>query len=257
MKKFIFFFLLFSTVIILNGQTNEPQPVEKTRKAKKVKDVQKDTITLSGILNNYYVAVAENKAKMEKIKSMITEAEISVSQLSEKPLSVTTKFQSPNKMTLVMSTTERIITKRRFDGEKGFSSMGTFPEEQLPEKEVKELKAQKGYFPELFYNKAVLDGIVSVEGNDAYKIIIDSGDSEKSIYFDTQTGFKVREEISYGDSPYIMITDYLDYKDFEGYKLPTKIVSSFTIPDIESVTQTVKNYIINPALTEKDFKAEE
>ncbi len=210
-----------------------------------------ENITSTQVLDKYFTAVAGSRAKIDEVKSMITEAEMPAPQLPE-PAIITTKFQSPNKIAVTVSAMGKIILKQGFDGEKGCSNMGTLPEEQL-----EEFKSQKGYFPELelFYNNkiAVLDGIISVERKDAYRIVMNTGNVKKSIYFDTQTGFKVREEISSGDG--LSVTDYLDYKEFGGYKLPTKIVSSF--PGQENMTQIIKNYIINPALTEKDFKAEE
>ena len=214
-------------------------PVGKPAGKKEVTD-----ITMEQVLEKYFVAVAGSKSKVEAVHSMITEAEMSMPQLPM-PAAVTVKFQNPNKIATIISVMGQTM-KQGFDGEKGFSSMGNLPKEQ-----VDEFRDQKGYFPELNYtaDRAVLDGVISVEGKEAYKIVVTDGENKKSIYFDTQTGLKVREEAS--SSKNSAITDYSDYKDFGGYKFPTKITTTI---GGQNMSQTVKNYSVNPKLTEADFR---
>ncbi len=247
MKRVVFFSLLLFTGIILNGQVNETKPVEKTKKtkkAKKVKDAEKgDTITLSGVLNNYYVAIAGSKAKLEEVKSLKSEGDMSFSQFPD-PAPFTNKIQSPNKMITILSVLDQTI-KQGFDGEKGFSNVMKMSDEQS-----EELKRRKGVFPELYYTEkeAVLDGVVPVEEKKAYKITITDGKNKTIAYFDVQSGLKIKEEFVRATET--LTKTYSDYKDFEGYNLPTKMI---TVAPGQTTTQMVKAYTINPEFTDADF----
>lgn len=214
-------------------------PANKPAAKKEVSD-----ITLSQVLNKYYVGVAGSKEKLEKLKSLIIEGEMKISQMPQ-PLPFVLKFSAPNKTVTTISFMGQTM-KQGFDGTQEFSSTGKVEESQL-----EEFKNQKGYFPELFYtdSDAKLEGIVTVEGKEAYKIVVTHGDNKKNIYIDTTTGLKVKEEASgkIGSA----ITEFYDYKDFDGYKLPTKINIS---TQGQNMSQIIKKYSINPKISDEEFK---
>ncbi len=225
MKKVIFLTLFF-TGLLLNSQ------------------VKNGEITLPSVLNKYYVAVAGSKEKLEQIKSLVSEGEMSFSQFAD-VATFTNKLQNPNKTVSVISVMGQTL-KQGFDGTKGFSNVM-----QMSEEQSEEMKRKKGIFSELYYTEkeATLEGIISLEGKDVYKVVVSDGKIKNTVYFDVQTGFKVREEIA--KEKETITKDYSDYKDFEGYRLSTKMT---TKAPGQTVTQTVKKYIINPVLTDADFK---
>ncbi|MDR1877899.1 MAG: hypothetical protein LBQ84_09800 [Flavobacteriaceae bacterium] len=219
--------------------------------SKHITDREAGEITVDRVLNQYFVAVAGSRTKMEAVSSIVMEFEMTLSQSTESS-AVTYKFKNPNKTMIIISFKGETM-KQGFDGKNGFSSIGS-----LTEKQIEEFRGQKGYFPELNYTeeKAVLEGIFSLEEKETYKVIVTYGDNKKSIYFDAQTGLKLREEAQ-SENRQSTITDYSEYKDFDGYKFPTKIITSISTPDTSearTMSQTVTKYVVNPPLTNKDFK---
>jgi hypothetical protein len=206
----------------------------------------KNTITVDTVLNNYYTAVAGSKAKLEEIQSLVSEGEISFSQTSQQA-KIITKHQNPNKFITIISIMGQTIIQG-FDGTKPFSNVAAL----LTEKKSEELSKKQGIFSELYYTKkdATLEGEVDENGKKVYKIVITKGENQKTTaYFDVESGFKVKEEIITNKET--VIKEYSEYKDFGGYKLPTRTI---TIVPKQTTTQIVKKYTINPPLTDADFK---
>lgn len=214
-------------------------PVNKPTGIKEVTD-----ITLKEVLNKFYVGVAGSKEKLEKLKSLIIEGEMKLSQIPQ-PLPFVFKFLAPNKNITLISFMGQTM-KHGFDGINIFSSMGESDKDQ-----IEEFKHQKGYFPELFYtdSEAKIEGKVNIDGKETYKISITNGNNKKNIYYDSKTGLKLKEEAT--GKIGTAITEFYDYKDFGGYKFPTKIN---TITQEQNMSQFIKKYTINPKISDEEFK---
>ncbi|MDR3273586.1 MAG: outer membrane lipoprotein-sorting protein, partial [Flavobacteriaceae bacterium] len=93
-----------------------------------------------------------------------------------------------------------------------------------------------------------------LNGEDAYKVVITSKEREHAVaYYDVKSGLKIKAAAT-SDLSHI---EYSDYKIFDGYKLPTKLVMVTDAEgegEIHEWTVTIKNYQINPILTNADFK---
>ncbi|MDR3273707.1 MAG: insulinase family protein [Flavobacteriaceae bacterium] len=215
-------------------------PTEKPA-GKKASDV-----SLKQVLDKYITAVAGSRAKAESLKSLSLDGEMSIAQLPQ-PIAVTSKFSYPNKEITILSLMGQSL-KQGFDGTNAITSpMSPAPSAD----ELQKMKNRKGYFNELYYDdtNAKVDGIVSLNGKDAYKVVITINGVQAVSYYDAESGLKIKEEsVAGGSTAHV---EYADYKIFDGYKLPTKSVMS---TEGQEMTLTVKNYQINPKLTDADFK---
>ncbi|MCO6565138.1 MAG: hypothetical protein J6581_06810 [Apibacter sp.] len=200
--------------------------------------------TLESVLNHYYVAVAGSKEKLQQITSLISEGQITFPQLSESA-DIEIKYKAPNKYISKISIMGQTIIKG-FDGQKLFSNVPVNNEDEL-----KEIKMKKGIFSELYVTQdnAVLEGKKNLDGKEVYKVTVIEDNIKTIFYFDVKTGLKIKEETLKGTE--VLIKEYADYKDFEGYKLSTKIKTQVTG---QTAVQTITKYEINPKLDDSQFK---
>ena len=125
----------------------------------------------------------------------------------------------------------------------------------MPKEQIAEMKAKKGLFEELFYDVANLsfDGIVPVDGKDAYKMLI-VGKNQTVKYFDVATGLLLKEEkTSKGPdgSDMLIPTSYADYKEVNGVLFPHVISTKAMGQDIEMTLKTIE---LNKEFPEGTFK---
>ena len=202
--------------------------------------------TLAQVIDKYITAVAGSRDKAEALKSLSLEGEMSMAQLPV-PLSVTGKFLAPNKEIMILSAQGQSM-RQGFDGTNPITS----PMSPAPSADgVEAMKSRKGHFEELYYTDAdvKVDGIVSLNGKEVYKVIKTRGKYTAVSYYDTIGGLKLKEEITIDDTT--MVSEYTDYKDFGGYKLPVKETMN---AKGQEMTLTIKSYQINPPLTDADFR---
>jgi zinc protease len=94
----------------------------------------------------------------------------------------------------------------------------------------------------------VLSGIEVINGQDSY--VIQSGTSR--YFYDAKTGLKIAAENEAGDGAQKrkVMTNFADYVDVKGVKVPYKMTMDVGMP-LEFITQEVK---INEGVTDKDFE---
>jgi hypothetical protein len=234
----ILFFLFVGTVFGQQTKFEEKKHVTPTEKPAGKKD---SDVSLKQVLDKYITAIAGSRAKAEDLKSLSYDGEMSIAQ-SPQPVSYSRKFSYPNKEIT-------IISLMGYSQKSGFDGTNAITEPMVPAPsadKLQKMKDKKGYFDELYLanTDAIVDGIVSLNGKDAYKVKKGRWVS----YYDVKSGLKIKEESVSGGIGYV---EYADYKNFNGYKLPTKIVMG---AEGKEMTLTVKNYQINPKLTDADFK---
>lgn len=123
----------------------------------------------------------------------------------------------------------------------------------------KAVKDELDIFPELNYGnpgyQLSLQGITSIDGNDAYVMKITDPDGNTSTnYYDVQSGLKVKQEAerpsTQGKTNTVLT--YGDYKEVDGIEFPytigTEIGNGMTI-DLK-----VKEIKVNSGLSDSDFK---
>jgi hypothetical protein len=93
-----------------------------------------------------------------------------------------------------------------------------------------------------------LDGIESINGVDAY--IIKNG--KTTLYYDVKTGLKISESISMekGDKKMTVTTNFSDYRDVKGVKIPFEMTINQGIELAFKMTE-VK---INEGVSDVDFQ---
>jgi len=209
-------------------------------------------ITPALVLDKYFKAVG-GKDKLEAIQTIEQTYEFT---MQGTPVVQIYKMQKPNKIfveTLVMG---QSYGKMAFDGVNGYMvQMGN--KMPLPEERVTEYKNKKGIIDELLLldsSTLKLDGIVSVNGSDAYKMLIDTNGEKSVKYFDVKNGLLVKEE-KMAQAPdgkdYTTYTDFFDYKEINGILISHKVITNGMGVDMEMLVKSIE---INKIFTEDTFK---
>ena len=201
------------------------------------------------VLENYFKAIG-GKEKLEAVTSIEKVEEMAMQGMV---ISMASKMQKPNKLTMEQSMMGQVAFKMVFDGTEGYAEqMGS--KIPIPEEELVKMKARKGLFDELFLadnNTLSLDGIIAIDGKDAYKMVITKGETVSYKYFEVASGLLVKEEES-GVNPQTgekmtIPTLLSDYKAVDGILFPHKKATKAMGQDIEMI---VKSITLN-----KDFPA--
>ncbi len=202
-------------------------------------------ITATAIINNYIKAMGGKEA-MLAVKDIQTTATLSVMGMN---LSGVTTQKAPNQYKSVITMQGREFQKQIFDGKKGFAS-GAGGSINLEGEELKTLGERAILFSELNYAKGGYDlevkGIESVEGKDAYKVVITSAEGVKSTeFFEVATGFKIR--IINSEST----VDLSDYKAVGGILYPhsSKITAGPQVIEVK-----VTDVKVNNGIGDSEFK---
>ena len=101
----------------------------------------------------------------------------------------------------------------------------------------------------------VTRGMARIRERDAYLVVgFPDGDLPEQLFFDRQTGLLVRKETAtataFGD--YTVQTDYDDYRDVAGVKIPY-LVRTIGISPADGVTTHIEKVEINPPLDAGTF----
>ncbi len=105
------------------------------------------------------------------------------------------------------------------------------------------------------YSRLVARGLVKVRDRDAYLVVgFPQADLPEQLFFDAQTGLLVRKgtatATAFGD--YAIQTDYEDYRDVDGVKIPY-IVRTIGVSPADSVTTYVEKVEHNPQVDSSRF----
>lgn len=120
-----------------------------------------------------------------------------------------------------------------------------------------EMNARAAFFEENYFLSQpgvilTVKGIEAVDGKDAYVVDIAAGSHKTTAFYDVASGYKVQER-SQRESPMgsmSITTRYMDYKNFEGLFIPTKLNIDLGQFKQDIVIESVK---INQGLTEADL----
>ena len=227
----------------------------KTKKPKFTKPIPAG-VTAQSVIENYIKAIG-GKDKLESVSTLVQEMEAS--------------FQGQNMVVLVKQKTPNLFSndvsmvgmgsvfKQVFNGEKGYmAQMGN--KQDMPADMAKEMKDRKVLFDELAYlkgenSKMVLKAIESVEGQDAYVIVVEKANGDKStIYYAVESGLKIKKSDTGkgpGGQEVTQDTSYADYKEVDGIKFPHQVVVPMGPQKIEMTMKSVK---VNSPLTKADFE---
>lgn len=227
MKKIIIPFLcltLFSTAV--SAQKMATTKVESAKPA--VSEVNSKTI-----LDNYLTALG-GKAKLEAVKSIITEEQISVQGMDV--ISVTKKMG--NKFKSVQTVMGQKITTV-FDGTKGYmDQMGTKTE--FTQDKIEELKKART-IDALGFSEATYTNSAENIDNKNYNVLTSN---KGKLFFDAATGLLYKTNIG-GVNMTIK-----SYKEVDGLKFPEVLEAEGNGQNIVVKTSKIT---INSGVTEADF----
>lgn len=209
-------------------------------------------ITGIQIINKYIDAIGGVKT-LKKVKSIADNYEVSISGV---PMSLegTSKKMAPNKSDFRIITSGMTIMRQAFDGENGFSEqMGSrvpYDADQIKEAKSATLFSHLNLKAE----QLTVDGIVTINGKEAYKVIVTKNEESSIEYFDVETGFLVKSESTRENKEsgekMSVINEFSDYKDYNGIKMPSKL--SITAGE-QTINMTVTNRQINKGVKASDF----
>jgi predicted Zn-dependent peptidase len=179
-------------------------------------------LTAESVLKSYVEAVG-GEENLLKVNSTLMNADVTIQGAPFKPKAVI-KQMSPNKFSMEMMVEGMgTVMKQNFDGENGYMEQQG---QKIPmdEETLSERRSTQSLFPELTMevSEIELESLTTIDGTDAYKIKVTKGDKSSFRYYDAETGFLIRtEETTEAQGQSITsITDFSNYKDVNGVKMP-------------------------------------
>jgi zinc protease len=204
-------------------------------------------VSVKTVLDNYIKAVGGEKA-VKGVKSIST---VASGEIQGTPLEMNTKVTSTNKLANEMKAMGMSFMKQVVN-EKGAYVTQQGQRKDLDGEKLAEAKESAMPFPELTMGAkatVTLEGIESFNGSEAYVI----KDGKTTHYFDVNSGLKLGKSVvqEANGQKMTQITNYGDYKDVKGIKVPYKVSMAFGPQEIEFKTTEVK---INEGVSDADFQ---
>lgn len=197
--------------------------------------------SLDDVLKKHFKAVGQDK--LVSAKSYYMKA--SLNQMGME-LPMTMIMKRPNKFRVEMEMQGQKMIQA-YDGEKGWMiAPWISPDPQVLEgDQLKQLMEQADFEGELYNYKQkgnIVDyvGKVNADGVEAYKIKLTAKDgSVKNYFIDAGTNYivKVKATISAGGKEVNVTQKLSEYKDFNGIKMATKMISATPMGDVGIIVE--------------------
>jgi len=215
------------------------------------------------ILAKYVAALGGEQALRSVTSRVITaSAELSPNVRGSAPMvyvQQTQYFQAPN---LYMTTVQRFNgsqTAKGFDGTNAWTQNANGAVTQATGTDLARAKRDADFYAALNlskeYTRLSLSGIEKVGSSDAYVVIgVPAGDNPERLYFDTQTGLLLRKG-TYNTTAlgnYTIQTDYSDYRDAGGVKIPF-LISTVSVSPADTAVIHVERVENNAAIDATKF----
>ncbi len=204
-------------------------------------------ISAQSIINNYIKAIG-GREKLEGVRTISTLLEASMQEMTFKILN---KKTNKNQVLTEVSMMGNIMRKTVLNQTKGYNETRGKKTEMKGKKLEEAIKGAK-IFPELNVNpdNIKLSGIVSLNGEDAYKI---KWSDNKTVYYSTSDYFKIQEvQSSETQGKLINVTKiYSDYKPVEGILFPQKTTQNM---GSQKIIFKVTSIRLNEQLSEDEFE---
>lgn len=208
-----------------------------------------DGVDVNTVLSNYIKAIG-GQNKIDALKSLVLkyEAEAMGSKIMSEEKKVDDKLAQITYMNGAPMMSFIITPDEVFMKQAGMK-------QNLPENMAKDMKNMSGLFIEsnlLKSGKAKLSGIEKVEGKDAYKVEVPGETVSLNLFYDVETGLKVKEAQIINMQGQTQTQEALlkDYKAYEGIMFPTIKESSQMGQPINSKLIEV---IVNEGVSDADF----
>lgn len=199
-------------------------------------------VTVKSIMDKYIEAIGGENTKNVKTLIANYEAEMQGMKVNMKSISTT-----EGKSLTVISAMGMELQKSVFNGETGYNSIQGMKSE-MDEDEIKTYKQNSYPFPELYLNEnsgITITGIENFNGEDAY--VLDNGMSKT--FYSVDSGLKLGNtvEIEAGGQQMVQIITFENYKEFEGIKIPAKMVMDIGQQMVFDLTDVKLNEKVNEA----------
>ena len=199
-------------------------------------------VTVKSIMDKYIEAIGGENTKTVKTLIANYESEMQGMKVNMKSISTT-----EGKSLTVISAMGMELQKSVFNGETGYNSIQGMKSE-MDEDEIKTYKQNSYPFPELYLNEnsgITITGIENFNGEDAY--VLDNGMSKT--FYSVDSGLKLGNtvEIDAGGQQMVQIITFENYKEFEGIKIPAKMVMDIGQQMVFDLTDVKLNEKVNEA----------
>lgn len=226
---------------------DQPAPEERPKQP----DVKP---TIDQILTKYETAVG-GKANLAKITSRtITASRVEPNGKTSEPEEI---WQKGGKLLVVTKYPNTVVTES-YNGANAWKRAGD-KEIPLRTDDIEQIKrnAQTFSYADLktLYPKMDYRFTDKIDGREVYLVLATTADNRRErLYFDAQSGFLVRRVASVPTvlGMFQYQTDYADYKDFGGVKLPTTV--RYAMPNI-IWTRRITDVKINAAIDDAKFNS--
>jgi predicted Zn-dependent peptidase len=203
------------------------------------------SVTVAKVFENYIEAVGGRDA-VQDVESVVMKAEATIQGMA---LNLVQKRTMNGKLNQEVSVGGNVMSKQVFDGEAGFIvAQG----QKIPytAAQIEAAKIDATPFPELAVGDATLEGIETVQGEDAY--VVAFSDNYKA-YYNVKSGLKMQtvQTISQGGQTINVPTGYSDYQAVEGVKFPFQMTQAAGPQTFEF---NVTEILINEGISAEDFQ---
>lgn len=233
-----------------------------TTRAEPGENVSEKRPTIDEIFNKYVQAIG-GKAAIEKIQTRVSEVSLQRPKLvnpSGKPSIIQAYQKAPDKLLMVVTGPDGAVTYQGFNGSAGWIKTPT-QQRELTSSELAQVKRQWDLYKELNLKDQLSNLIVSnnqkVNDRDAYVVVgTNSSKQREQLFFDAETGLLVRRVVFnqtiLGFDP--VQTDFSDYREVDGVKLPFTITISSLDNNHNGQTRTFSQIKQNVAVDDAKFE---
>ncbi|NDV58879.1 insulinase family protein [Bacteroides sp. 519] len=210
-------------------------------------------VSAEEVIQNYIKAIGGKEA-IDKINDFKIVGEM---QIMGKSGAVEQTFKKPNLSTNSMSMQGMLIQKMAFDGKVLRISGMQGNSETTEGPKVEEIKYATGIAPELNYltngSTLTVEGIEAINEEDAYALKIEKNGAFAVEYYSVQSGLKLRkvQTTKTPNGEMQAITDYSDYREMSGVKVPYASKQSVMGQNINIIITSIE---MNIGLKDADFK---
>ena len=245
------------------GATDEPMSEAYQEEMKKQQAARAALPKADEILAKYVTALGGEQA-LRKVTSRVITAtvELSPNVRGAGPtvhVRETQYFQAPN---LYMATLQGFSgpqTAKGFDGADAWTQNPNGSVAQAGGSDLTRAKRAADFYESINlkqeYTRLDMTGIEKVRDRDVYVVVgVPAGDNPERLFFDTQTGLLLRKG-TYDMTalgPYTMQTDYDDYRDVGGVKVPF-LISTTSVSPADTAVIHVEKVDNNPSIDAAKF----
>jgi len=211
-----------------------------------------DGVTAQSVLDSYLSAIG-GKDKAKTVKTVLATANVAIEGIPFAP-TAEIKAMLPNKESVEMSIEGMgVIMKQKFNGENGYTEQQgqrkDFSSEELADK-----KSENSIFPELYYDltNLSLESMMSIEGNDVYKIKVTGGKNDSFRYYDAKTGLlkRIESTVQMQGQSMTSVVDFGNYSPVSGVLFP---YSQTMKSGPQVLNFNITNVKVNEGVSEADF----